>query len=454
VKLAAIKSVHQIFIQFSFVKGYMRIVLALFIIASCYLLTTVVGCTKQDQVQMPRMRPLTNRVFEKSDSRIERGKYLSEGVCQCFLCHSERDWSKPGAPPMQGMKGAGQIITEDSVHRIVAPNLTPDPETGAGTWTDDMFARAIREGIGHDDRALASPMWYWAFSNLSDEDLASIIVYLRTLPPVRNPLPKRRLSPESERAAKDGPKPITEHVPARNLSNPVDRGRYLADIADCSGCHSAWEAPYVPGVFGGGNLLEEKGKRLERNLFSANLTMDPSGIAYYDDSLFIEVMSTGRVRVRAIDPVMPWVVFQNMRNDDLRSIFAYLRAQPHVRHIVDNHLDPTYCAMCGQEHGEGESNISKFETFQRIELDSSILDQYAGKFVGEFFDISFKRKGGRLFGETDGKSIELAAGTDTVFYAREFPGPISFVRDRHGRVTHFISHEDKDYVAKKIESYR
>jgi hypothetical protein len=352
------------------------------------------------------------------------------------------------------MLGAGRIISEDSLHRMVAPNITPDPETGAGTWTDDMFARAIREGIGHDDRALAGPMWYWAFANLSDEDLASVVVYLRTLPPVRNPLPGRLLTPESEKASKDGPKPITEPISTRNLSTPVERGNYLADIADCSGCHSAWEAPYVPGVFGGGNLLEERGERLERNLFSANLTFDPSGIAYYDDSLFIEVMTTGRVRVRAIDPVMPWVVFQNMHNDDLRAIFAYLRVQPHVRHIVDNHLDPTYCAMCGQKHGEGVNNVSKFESFKHISLDSTILDQYAGRYVGEFFDISFKQKDGRLFGETDGKSIELAAGMDTLFYAREFAGSISFVRDRKGQVTHFVSHEDKDYVVRKIESHR
>ena len=44
--------------------------------------------------------------------------------------------------------------------RIVAPNLTPDPETGAGTWSDDQFARAIREGIGHDGRALFPIMPY------------------------------------------------------------------------------------------------------------------------------------------------------------------------------------------------------------------------------------------------------------------------------------------------------
>ena len=73
-----------------------------------------------------------------------------------------------------------------SVH---APNITPDPETGAGNWSDDQLARAIREGIGHDGRALFPFMPYLGLRALSDEDLASIIVYLRSLPPVRQSRP-------------------------------------------------------------------------------------------------------------------------------------------------------------------------------------------------------------------------------------------------------------------------
>ena len=71
----------------------------------------------------------------------------------------------------------------------MAPNLTPDPETGAGSWTDDQLARAMREGVGHDGRALFPIMPYQHYRNMSDEDLASVVVYLRSLPPVHNQLP-------------------------------------------------------------------------------------------------------------------------------------------------------------------------------------------------------------------------------------------------------------------------
>ena len=80
------------------------------------------------------------------------------------------------------MEGAGDVQPyADLPGKIVAPNLTPDPETGAGNWTDDQLARAIREGIGHDGRALFPMMPYTHFREMSDEDLASVIVYLRSL---------------------------------------------------------------------------------------------------------------------------------------------------------------------------------------------------------------------------------------------------------------------------------
>ncbi len=419
-------------------------------IAILFSAVLVAGCSKTEQPVLPHARPLTDRVFERTAEKISRGKYLTEGVCQCFICHSERDWNKPGAPPMLEKKGGGRIIDEDSLERFVAPNITPDKETGAGTWTDDMFARAIREGIGHDGRALAGPMWYWAFANLSDEDVASVVVYLRTLPPVHNPLPKRRFSAKREESIKKEPKPILVPVPVRDMPNEIERGKYLVHIADCAGCHTAWEAPLVPGVFGGGNLIEEKGKRIGYNLFSANLTSDPSGIAYYDDSLFIEVIRTGRVRAREIDPAMPWFVFQNMTDADLRSVFAFLRAQPPVRHVIDNHIEPTKCPMCGQEHGEGEYNVSKFETFEHLEIDSTLLDQFAGTYEGESFNITVRRKGNHLFDVDDDRVIEMVAGKDSSFYAREYPGFVNFMRDKNGNVTHVVSHEEKEYILRRV----
>ena len=99
-------------------------------------------------------RSLRDITVPRTPERVERGKYLSEGLLQCFVCHSERDWKKPGAPPIPALKGAGQVWPGRPW--LTAPNLTPDNETGSGTWTDDMLIRAIREGVGHDGRLAAS----------------------------------------------------------------------------------------------------------------------------------------------------------------------------------------------------------------------------------------------------------------------------------------------------------
>ena len=97
-------------------------------------------------------RPLTDVRFERTAERVERGRYLATAAIGCVLCHSERDRSQPGAPPVAGREFAGAVMAEEPGYRLVAPNLTPDVATGAGSWSDDMLARAIREGVGHDGR--------------------------------------------------------------------------------------------------------------------------------------------------------------------------------------------------------------------------------------------------------------------------------------------------------------
>jgi len=114
-----------------------------------------------------------------------------EGPAHCFGCHSEIDRDSRPLRPLAGRKGGGQVRPpgEHRPFELVIPNISSDRETGAGTWTDEQLVRAIRQGIGHDGRTLFTFMPYKALRSMSDEDLASIIVYLRTVPPVRNALP-------------------------------------------------------------------------------------------------------------------------------------------------------------------------------------------------------------------------------------------------------------------------
>ncbi|HLG15546.1 MAG TPA: cytochrome c [Blastocatellia bacterium] len=302
----------------------------------------------------PKGRPLTARTFERTAERLERGKYLVEGVLGCFDCHSERDWNQPGAPVIEAQRGGGALFAGGPPGRLIASNISPDPETGAGTWSDDAFARAIREGIGHDGRALFPIMPWPNYAQMSDEDLAAVIAYVRSTPPVPNALPKTQLDFPVNYLMRINPEPIAAPVPAPDLSDPVKRGAHLARMGSCADCHTPQDQGQPkPGLdFAGGFILIEPSGEVA----SANITPDPSGISYYDEALFIEAIRTGQVKARKLRPRMPWLIYRNMSDEDLKAIFAYLRTLKPVKHAVDNAEPPTQCKLCGSMHGFGDRN--------------------------------------------------------------------------------------------------
>jgi hypothetical protein len=304
----------------------------------------------------PRARPLTDRKFESTPQRLERGKYIATALSGCIYCHSPHDWKAPGTPFVAGMEGSGDVQPyADLPGRIVAPNLTPDPETGAGKWTDDELARAIREGIGHDGRALFPMMPYPRFREMSDEDLASVIVYLRSLPPVRHELPKTEIIFPVRYLIRNAPEPLTAPVSDGVIaSDPVKYGAHLVNLAGCSDCHTPQvEGKDVPGMefAGGWPLVGPWG-----NVASANITPDATGIIYYDENFFVNVLRTGQVNGQPLSPIMPVMVYKNLNDSDLKSMFAYLHTLKPVKHKVDNTQPPTACKLCQQRHGGGDKD--------------------------------------------------------------------------------------------------
>ncbi|HKP35560.1 MAG TPA: cytochrome c [Pyrinomonadaceae bacterium] len=301
-----------------------------------------------------KKRALTDRKFESTPQRLARGKYLVDSVNGCFGCHSDADWSKPGAPPKAGREGAGHSWADQNMPWLVAPNITPDKETGAGNWSDDTLARAIREGIGHDGRALFPIMPYPNYQQMSDEDLASIIVYLRSVPAIRNQLPVTKMPFPLNFFIQNVPQPITSAVAPPDTSTPVARGAYLARMSSCADCHTPQiQGQPIAGLeFAGGFILKEP----TGDVAAANITPDASGISYYDEGLFVRMMREGKVGARPLHASMPWIYFGKMTDDDLKSIFAYLRTLKPARHRVDNAESASACKLCKQNHGLGSSN--------------------------------------------------------------------------------------------------
>jgi mono/diheme cytochrome c family protein len=264
------------------------------------------------------------------------------------------DWKTPEIPPET--LGAGHSFADEGLDWVFAPNLTPDREDGVGAWTDDELARAIREGIGRDGRALFPMMPYMSYRQMSDEDLASVIVYLRTLKPLKGERGKTVMPFPLNWLVNDIPMPVDEPVPPPDLSTPVKRGEHLVTLATCADCHTPRDERDQPleGLdFAGGAVFENPAGRIA----AANITPDPSGIPYYTEELFIEALRTGMVKARSLHAQMPWILYKNMTDEDLKAVFAYIKTLKPAKHRVDNSKPPTDCPVCRQRHGAGNENV-------------------------------------------------------------------------------------------------
>ena len=303
----------------------------------------------------PKARPLSSRTFQRTPQRLERGRYIATALSGCLYCHSHHDWAAPGTPIVPGTEGAGEIQPEtDLPGRIVAPNLTPDPETGAGNWTDDQLARSIREGIGHDGRALFPMMPYTHYREMSDEDVASVVVYLRSLPAVLHELPKTEVIFPVKYLIRGVPEPLISPVGEEDTSDAIKHGSHLVNLAGCSDCHTLRaKGKNLPGMeFAGGAIFSGPWG----SVASSNLTPDATGIPYYDEALFLQVIHSGHVGARQLSAIMPVMVYRNLTDSDLKAMFAYLRTLKPVKHRVDNSEPATECKLCRQKHGAGGEN--------------------------------------------------------------------------------------------------
>lgn len=122
-----------------------------------------------------------------ADDRIERGAYLA-AVMDCAGCHTLG--ALLGAPDPEGHLAGSQVGFQiPGLGIFYPPNLTPDPETGLGRWSEADIIKAVRTGERPDGRMLAPAMPYRSYSALTDADAEALAAYLKSLPPVSNDVP-------------------------------------------------------------------------------------------------------------------------------------------------------------------------------------------------------------------------------------------------------------------------
>ena len=248
---------------------------------------------------------------------LERGEYLVRGIAGCGNCHTPLDASGPVA----GMEMAGRLVEDSPAFTAHAPNLTP--ASRIADWSDAELARAIREGIRPDGSLIGPPMPFSMYRGLGDEDLASIVMFLRSLAPVENE------TPASEYRI---PLPPAWGPPVASVTPPppgvtVEYGAYLAGpVAHCMECHTPMgpQGPMLDTAPGAGGFAFHG---LWGTSVASNLTPHADGIAGYSDAELAAMITEGRrPDGSAMMPPMPYAYLARMSGDDLAAIILYLRS--------------------------------------------------------------------------------------------------------------------------------
>jgi hypothetical protein len=294
-------------------------------------------------LRQPRMRPASTESIAKTPERIARGKYLVEHVCDCYGCHSDQVTEKYGMPVKPGTEGQGGFVFSEKLQVpgvVCAQNITPDPETGLGRWSDGEVLRAVREGVDRQGKALFPMMPYLDYREMGDEDARSVVAFLRTAPPIRNAVPAQKLKFPVNLLIRSEPHPLDGPVtmPDDETSH-LAYGKYLVTIAGCRECHTAHDGKgrRVPGGdFGGGWEMRGPWGRV----VTANITPDGSTfMGQATKQQFIHAFRTFASFDATTAPpapagrntVMPWIAYGGMTDADLGAIFDYMKTVPAIR---------------------------------------------------------------------------------------------------------------------------
>ena len=302
---------------------------------------------------MPRQRPPADIRVDITPELLARGTYLAENVLLCNDCHSERDWTLYSGPPKPPF-GAGRPCMTRQTETIgirvsegqgnfpgilCIRNITPDPESGIGNWTDGELIRAMREGVDHQGLGLFPIMPYFIYRSISDQDAAAIVAYMRSLKPVRAERPDRDIDFPMSMLIELFPEPLDGPVAHPDETDSVAYGEYLATIARCGFCHTPRQnrgKDGIPGREFAGGVPFALGSKVTP---SKNLTPHATGIGTWTKDAFIaRFKQFGDPRpVASVEEntLMDWSAYAGMTEVDLGAIYDFLQTLPPVTSATD-----------------------------------------------------------------------------------------------------------------------
>lgn len=258
-----------------------------------------------------------------AQTAVQRGDYLVNSILTCGNCHTPKG---PGGFEVRDRMHSGGVIEWDTpTFKVKGPNITPDPDTGIGKWTDAQIKNSLQSGVHQDGHPLAPIMPFAFYKVFTPGDLDAVVAYLKSVPAIRNqtqaPVYKAAMHVEK---VPNADKAMTE----ADLGDPVKRGFYLATIGHCFECHT----PMVKGQrvwsrygAGGFRFTGPFGESFARNITSHR----EKGIGAWTDAEIKAAITKGvRKDGSPLKPPMGYAWYARMTDQDLSAIVAYLRTVP------------------------------------------------------------------------------------------------------------------------------
>jgi len=283
-----------------------RILLALAALLGIAVLSaaTVVGLTQRTLGRHYDISPAAI-VIPTDSASLERGRHLATAITKCTECH--------------GDDLGGTRMALGPVGSFSAVNLTAG-RGGVAPLSDADWVRAIRHGVNPKGEPLVF-MPSGVFAHLSDADLAAIIAWVRSMPPVDRELPGREIGPVGRVLIATNPGRL---VPAAALDHDAsppaavpaaptaEYGRYLVRVGGCEYCH-------------GENLKGGIKEGPPGTPASADLT-STGRLAQWNEADFHQALRSGvRPDGTLIDPFMPWKATRLMTDDEITAVWLYLK---------------------------------------------------------------------------------------------------------------------------------
>ncbi len=261
------------------------------------------------QVPPPPLQP--QQAPPRHDDQLARGEYLAD-IAGCTTCHGRT------------LAGGDELQLGNGTARM--PNITPDRETGVGTWSDAQIIAAIRQGVRPDGAHLAPLMPYPYYNRMTDADASAIVAFVRAQRPIRNEVARGDHLPM---------KPIEMTAPRGNVDRVEDlhaHGEYIASLMHCGACHTPTQGPHANQTFAGGMAFG--------SVIAANITPDrDTGIGTWSDQDIVRAVREMKDAAgQSLRPPMASyrVGWSHLSDADARALVFFVRSVPPVHHDVAN----------------------------------------------------------------------------------------------------------------------